>query len=477
MISAIPDKKLLVLFMIFLFAADILFPKHAAGITVKEEEELSREFMKMVLRSSKLIISPLPVNYVNEVGKRLVSVFPPQPFPFRFYIIKEEVYNAFAAPAGHIFINSGLFEAMENEEELAGILAHEISHTVCRHISQKIERSSKISLITLAGLAASLFMGGGAIANALGVGSIAAGQSLSLAYSREDERQADQLGLKYLHEAGYSSAGLLTMLKKIRNKQWFGSEDIPGYLMTHPAVEERIVYIEGDGAGGRAENRKSGFDFRRAHAYLTAVYGDEDAALKRFESDILKNPDDPVSNYGYGLILARTGNRGKAIAYLKKALGKNPFDFYILKDLGITYFSDGQYAEALKTLEGSLSLDPSDPEGLLFMGRTQLELQQFRSAESAFESLLEKHPDYRQAFYFLGEACGRQEKADLSHYWLGLYYEYRGDMRNALFHLERSLKLTANPDKKAEIEEKLKALKAEKLKIERSEEKKQQISP
>lgn len=460
--------------MIFLFTADILFPKQAACITIKEEEELSREFMKMVLRSSGLIVNPLPVNYVNEVGNRLVSVFPPQPFPFRFYIIKEDVYNAFAAPAGHIFINSGLFEAMENEDELAGILAHEISHTVCRHISQKIERSSKISLITLAGLAASLFLGGGAVANALGVGSIAAGQSLSLAYSREDERQADQMGLKYMHEAGYSSAGLLTMLKKIRNKQWFGSEDIPSYLMTHPAIEERIVYIEGEGSGFRgqgAENRKSGFDFRRAHTCLTAVYGNEEAALKRFESDMLKNPDDPVSNYGYGLILARTGNRSKAIVYLKKALGKNPFDAYILKDLGITYFSDGQYAEALKTLEGSLSINPSDPEGLFFIGRTQLELQQFESAESAFKSLLEKHPDYRQAFYFLGEACGRQEKADLSHYYLGIYYEYRGDLRNALFHLERSLKLTTNPDKKAEIEEKLKVLKAEKLKIERSEDK------
>ncbi len=458
--------------MIFVFTADTFFPKHAAGITIKEEEELSREFMKMVLRSSGLITDPLPVNYLNEVGNRLVSVFPAQIFPFHFYIIKEEVYNAFAAPAGHIFINSGLFEAMENEDELAGILAHEISHTVCRHISQKIERSSKISLITLAGLAASLFLGGGAVANALGVGSMAAGQSLSLAYSREDERQADQMGLKYLREAGYSSAGLLTMLKKIRSKQWYSSAEIPSYLMTHPAIEERIVFIEGQRSGVRGQGSEvRGQNFRQAHACLTALYGDEDAVLKRFESDVAKNPDDPVSNYGYGLILARTGNRTKAIGYLKKALGKNPFDAYILKDLGITYFYDGQYAEALKTLEGSVGIARSDPEGLFFMGRTQLELKQFESAESTFRSLLEKHPDYKQTFYFLGEACGRQEKADLSHYYLGMYYEYRGDLRNALFHLERSLKLTANPDKKAEIEEKLKELNAERRKIERSENK------
>ena len=466
------SRKIFVILMSCILMTDTFFPKHAACITIREEEELSREFMKMVLKSSMLINDPLPVNYVNEVGNRVLSVFPAQPFPFHFYIINEEVYNAFAAPAGHIFINSGLFEAMENEDELAGILAHEISHTVCRHISQKIERSSKISLITLAGLAASLFLGGGAVANALGIGSIAAGQSLSLAYSREDERQADQMGLKYLREAGYGSAGLLTMLKKIRNKQWYGSNEVPTYLMTHPAIEERIVYIEGQRSGDRGQGSGvRGQKFREAHTCLTALYGDQDAVFKQFESDVAKNPDDAVSNYGYGLILARTGNRSKAIVYLKKALGKNPFDAYILKDLGITYFYDGQYAEALKTLEGSVSIDPFDPEGLLFMGRTQLELKQFESAESTLKSLLEKHQDYRQAFYFLGEACGRQEKADLSHYWLGMYYEYRGDLRNALFHLERSLKLTTNPDKKAEIEERLKELKAEKLKIERSEDK------
>ena len=107
---------------------------------------------------------------------------------------------------------------MDEEEELAGILGHEIAHVYCRHISQKIERSKKIGMATLAGIAAGILMGlGGAgeAGSAVTMGSMAGGQSAELSYSRENEIQADQNGLKFITEAGYSVSGLLKILKKI----------------------------------------------------------------------------------------------------------------------------------------------------------------------------------------------------------------------------------------------------------------------
>ena len=197
----------------------IISPERALGITVQQERELSREVMKVVLTHFELIKDPLIVNYVNDIGNKILSVLPPQPFTYRFYVVKDDVYNAFATPAGNIFINSGLLMAMENEEELAGIIAHEIAHVVCRHISQKIERSKKIGIATLAGIAAGIFLGAGGAAtaaNAVTFGSIAAGQSIALVYSREDETQADQIGLDSLALAGYSSKGLTSVLTKIQ---------------------------------------------------------------------------------------------------------------------------------------------------------------------------------------------------------------------------------------------------------------------
>jgi len=239
-------KKLFIFCFISLITAGIAAPEKAFSISVKEEKDLSREFMKYVNHNYEFIEDPFIVNYVETIGKRILAVVPEQPYPYHFYVIKADVYNAMAGPAGNIFINSGLFAAMESEEELAGILSHEISHSVCRHISQKIEQSKKINIATLAGVVAGTLLGGGgsaAAAQAVTAGSIAAGKSVALANSRENEMQADQLGLKYLADAGYSAKGLVKILKKMREKQWYTSAQIPTYLSTHPGTEDRIGYV------------------------------------------------------------------------------------------------------------------------------------------------------------------------------------------------------------------------------------------
>jgi predicted Zn-dependent protease len=461
-------RKICFIFFILL-VTNISLLKEGHCITIAEEEEIAREFTKAALQHVNVIKDTLIVNYVNEVGKKILAEFPPQPFTYRFSVIKEDAYNAFAAPAGNIFINTGLIEAMDSEEELAGILAHEIAHAACRHISQKIESSSKIGLATFAGLAAGIFLGIGgadaAAANAVSMSAVAAGQSLSLAYSREHERQADQLGLKYLNKAGYSGAGSLSILKKIRNKQWFGSDVIPTYITTHPALEERIGYISAwiDTQENREQGNRAQQDsgFRRAHSRILALYTDENIALKRLEAEFKKNPEDATANYGYGLILSKTGKREQAIFHFKKALEKRMFDSYILKDLGIAYFSDGRYAEALKTLEGSVSMESEDPEGMFFLGRTQMEMKKFEAAVATFKDLTEKHPNYKQAFYYLGEACGRQDNLEDAHYYLGIYYNDRKDFKNAGFHLEKALTYTKDQGRKLKIEEMLKHLKME----------------
>ena len=99
-------------------------------ITIQEERELSREFMAVVRTQFPLIEDPIIVDYVNRLGQRILASVAPQPFDYQFHVIQEDVYNAFATPAGHIFFNSGLFAALESEEELAGIIGHEIAHVV-----------------------------------------------------------------------------------------------------------------------------------------------------------------------------------------------------------------------------------------------------------------------------------------------------------------------------------------------------------
>ena len=445
-----------VLTALFIISA---WPHPGRGITYKEEEELSREFLAVVASRFTIIKDPIIEGYISEIGQRVLNVVPTQPFRYHFYVIKEDVYNAFATPAGHIFINSGLLEAVNSEEEIAGIIGHEIAHVVSRHISQNIDRSPKINLATLAGVAAGIFLGAtgsGDVGNALIMGSMAAGQSAMLAFSREDELQADQLGLMYLYDAGYGGEGLLNSLKTIRGKQWFGSEQVPNYLMTHPASEDRManidVWLESNPVPEEKKYHPDQEAFHMMQATLSGKYGDENGALKRFEAKLRTAPEDPIANYGYALALARVGRRQESIDHFLKALEKKALNPYILGELGRVYFLEGSYDKALRLLESAVSMGPADPDAMFYLGRTYLELDQNEKAIAVLEKLNEKHSDFTDVYYFLGTAHGKQENMADAHYYLGVFYERRGKLKSAAYHLERARDLVTDPKRKETAE-------------------------
>jgi beta-barrel assembly-enhancing protease len=467
-------KQCIVLCAVFIVACGIIFPKDVSGITIQQEEDLSRDFMKLIMAHYEFIKDPVIVNYVNDVGQKLVATLGPQPFSYHFYVIKDDTYNAFATPAGHIFIYSGLLQALDSEEELACIFGHEISHVLCRHISQKIERSEKANIATIAGVVAGVLLGtagASAAGNALTVGSVAAGQAYALAYSREDERQADQIGLNLLRKAGYNGKGLISTLKKMRSQEFFGSTQIPTYLKTHPGSEERMGYID-TWLEKHKQKIKANIDdyyFNRAHTRLVAMYGDEGVALRQFKSEIDHHPDDPLANYGYALTLERKGDHKAAEKYLKAALEKRAFDPYILKDLGRLYFLDGNYQQAFTILDGAASINSNDPDILFYLGRTQVELGHLTDAVETFEKLASKQQNYPRLYYALGETYWKLGKQGDAHYCLGLHYKNNNDFKNAVFHLEKALENIDDPYKKAKVEELLKEMRGKKSKAERDE--------
>ena len=452
----------------FLVSTIVVMVPEGNCITIQEERELSKEFMAVVRTQFPLIRDPIIVEYVNQVGKRILAAVPPQPFVYQFHVIREDVYNAFATPAGHIFFNSGLFAALESEEELAGIIGHEIAHVVCRHISERIESSKKIGMATLAGMVAGILLGAGGAgeaANALTMGSVAAGQTASLAYSRQNEMQADQLGLEYLTQAGYSGEGLLTSLKKIRSKQWYGSEQIPTYLTTHPASEARMTYIDSWLHQNRSQTSQKRGEIGRfdlVHTRLVALYTDEKMALNRFQSDLDASPDDPLAHYGYALALTRVDKWHEAAEHMKRAIEGNAMTTHMLQDLGEIYFHDGLYDKAIEALSASSS--DKDPEGQLLLGRTQMELGRMAEARDTFEYLVRYNENFTQAYYYLGECSGRLGDMFGAHYNLGRFYRLKGDLKNAGFHLNRALKLAVEDAQKQLVERQLKALRPQKKK-------------
>jgi len=432
-------------------------------LTVSEEEELSRGILRHIYQQYEIIDDPAVAEYVNKVGKRIVEGLEEPLFDYRFQVIKVDTYNAFAIPAGYIFIHSGLLTAMDNEDELAGILAHEIAHVNARHISQKIERSKKIGWASMAGMAAGILIGaagGGEAAQAVTTGSQAAGVAAELSYSRENEIQADQLGLIYLSDAGYSAEGLLKILKKMRSKQWYDTEQVPTYMRTHPAIDDRIVYLDTQIStiSKSAETLPpiSAEDFVRAHTYLITRYGDENLVLRHLQSEVKKYPQDPMAHYRYGLILARVGRRDEAISQLQTAMEKRAFDPYILRDTGRVYYLDGQYQQSLKMLKTAHDMIPDDADCGLYLGQTYMEMGLFEEASPILREVVEKHPGYTEAYYTLGQSLGKEGNLGDAYYYLGAYHTRKGDYKTAALQYRQALKYVTDPERRATIEERLK---------------------
>ena len=431
--------------IIAVFTICFLMAGPCFGLTIKEEKELGDKFILEMFAHLEIIDDPVICSYVDKVGRQVLKAVGDQPFEYHFYVVNEHVFNAFAGPGGHIFINSGLLAAMDTEDELAGILAHEIAHVSSRHISEKIARQSKIQLATLAGMLAGVFLG----AMPLAVISPAVGTSTVLAYSREDERQADEVGIKYLSDAGYNAAGLLSGLKKIRKAQWFGPDDVPGYLMTHPAVDERLSYLDTwlavhpDQAKKRSEHR---YKFNKIRARTIALYGDKDHALKQLGELVKILPDDPYALYGLGLIQGRMNHNKKAITSLRRAIELRPFDLDILIALGQAYLQNNRLKEAARLFESAVKKNPEKALGQFYLGRVRLVQGNLPVAEKHLRKALSLMPNNNKALYFMGKVLGKEGKNAEAHFFLGLFNLRQQDKKNAVWHLNHALELVKNDD-------------------------------
>ncbi|MFP3981773.1 MAG: M48 family metalloprotease, partial [Desulfobacterales bacterium] len=440
-------RQCIAFFMAICLVAPAMAPS-ARAITIGEEKELAEEFLETVRNRYTIVEDAMIDKYINDLGQSILSELPPQPFDYNFYVIKQDTINAFAGPAGNIFVFSGLIEAMDTESELAGILAHEIAHVSSRHISELIAESKKSQMVSMAGLIAGILVGlGGAgeVGSALSVGSLAAGQSMILAYTREREMEADYLGRKYLTQSGYSLYGLRAALQKIRDREWYGEEQVPTYLKTHPATRQRLANLDNalSGLPGRAPENTFAFD--RTRAALMAKFGNPAEAAERFREELARDENNAAAQYGLALALAESGRPETALENMKHAVSMRPEDPYMAVDLGRLEFKAGKYDKAEKTLSSIENLSEHGPKGLFFRGRARMAGGKTEAAIADFKKVAEAFPDYPRALLFLGQSLGEQGKLAEAHYYLGRYYRESGELENAMFHLKRALRETGDP--------------------------------
>jgi len=417
-----------------------------------------------MMEAQRVILhDPIAMHMINTVGYHILSILPTQPFNFTFYLVNDDSFNAFASPAANIFMYKGLLFALDNIDEFAGIMAHEIAHAVSRHVSQSIDRSKLVNIGSMAGMLAGILLGaagGGEAAAAMTMGSMAAGQSAMLAFTRENETDADQKAFLFLKETGYSPAGLLSGLNKMRASDYRGMEGVPDYFKTHPGTGNRIINLAGILENYIPPLEKipipDTFDFEMVKYRIMGLYGNLQMSFNKMEMRLSYEPENPALHYGLGLLYARKNRQDLAISHLQKALSIKLFEPMILLELGRVYLHDGQLEKAENILQGVKENPIMGLWARYYLAIAQLESGNIITAKKNLKQVLdEKAVAFPRANYHLANIMSQEKKQAMSHYYLGVYYSESRDFKNALRHLNRAMETLEDPIAKKDAQKHL----------------------
>ncbi len=200
-------------------------------ISVEEEWELGEQFEAELAEE----LDPYKDPMITEMGQRIVAETRKADLPWRFYVVEDESINAFNVPGGLVYVHSGLIEQV-SDEEVAAVIGHEIGHGVARHGTQRMTQQYGLAIIA----GAVLGEDPGVISEI--VAQIVAGGAISQ-FSQSQEFGADELGVRFMHDAGYDANGMVALLERFIDMRDTDPGRMQQFFATHPSAEERLQRV------------------------------------------------------------------------------------------------------------------------------------------------------------------------------------------------------------------------------------------
>jgi predicted Zn-dependent protease len=325
--------------------------------------------------------------YVDQVGKSLASRSHRTHMPFSFRVVNATYVNAYAFPGGSIACTRGILLKLNNEAELAALLGHELGHVNARHTASALSKGMLTQTVigglsVLAGTQGAVF---GEIASQLG--GIGAGALLA-SYSRDNERQADALGTRYMVQAGYGPEGMVGLMNMLQNLSQSKPSGVEILFSTHPMSAERYqsavdaVSTQYASAMGRPVHRES--------------YMDHTAGLRAMQETI-----DELQNGEKALGAKKFG---EAEEHYRKALRRTPNDYAGLVMMATCRLVQKDYAEGLRYSEEAKAAYPQEAQGHHLSGFARLHTKDFESAYRDFAEVDRLLPGNPSVTFFKGYA-------------------------------------------------------------------------
>ena len=414
-------------------AALLVLPSSRAAADI-DEAELGRKFMLEIRAQLPLFDDPAMSGYVDGVGQRLVKTLGPQRFDYHFYVVPNPTLNAFAVPGGYVFVFSGLLARVKSDDELAGVLAHEIGHV---HAHHAIRQETQGQLWNYAALLGALLS---VVNPVVGAGAMAAAQTAQLKYSREFEQEADYLGLRFASEAGYDPHALASFFKELLMEQRVNPAGVPPYMLSHPLTETRVGNVDTIIAAQKlktpAGRPKASVELAEVRAVSRAIADPPDVVIADYKRAVDEKPNDAEAQFLIGRVYQQIGQLDAARTSLERAreLG---YGGRVDRPLGSVYLGLKDPAKAREALERHLAKNPDD-------GWAHLELGKALNESDPDKALVEYQraailtPELDEAHRLAGVALWRKGREADGFYELAVAARLRGELEQSLSHFRRA---------------------------------------
>ena len=417
-----------------------------ATLSKNDEARIGRAIMAQIRNSGQVVEDPLVTEYVNEIGHRIAAQANNDGiYDFSFFVIDDPVVNAFALPGGFIGVHTGLLEATRNEDELAGVLAHEVSHVTQRHIARSIhsgQRQSIMSMAIMLGaiLAAAAGAGGDAVQGAIAVAQGTAAQQ-QINFTRSNEYEADRVGIAALAAAGFDPQGMASFFEVISGSNTPMEYRTPEFLRTHPVSSARI-----------AESRSRARDYPPVHTNDTVNYGiararilvaskdTPEEAVRYFEREPYEFQSD-VERYGRAVAYMKQGRNSEANKIFEELTNREPEVIAYHIGLADAQLAMEAIAESVESFERARELFPRNVPLVIHYAEALLKLGHAKEAHEILLDLLNNVPPTPAQVRLIARAAVEAGETAEAHYYMAEYRFMIGDLVGGVNFLRQALRV------------------------------------
>lgn len=416
-------------------------------VSPEQEHQLGRAWLSMLRGQVRQLEDPLLKDYVENSVYRLAETSQLNDRRMEFILLASPQLNAFAAPGGIIGVNGGLFLYAQTEAEYASVMAHELAHLSQRHFARGLEAQKRMQVPLMAAMLAGVIAaaaGGGD----LGMAAIASTQAAAIQeqrrFSRQNEQEADRIGIVNLAKAGFDPRAMPSMFERLM-RQYRYDRMPPEFLLTHPVSESRIAdtrnRAEQYDAGGTVDSLY--YQLMRARLQLTF----EDTAglaLKRFRSLLNEDSTLEAARYGLALALIRGNQLAEARQNIDVLLKKTPNSIiYNLAAVDLE-LSSNQFKQASKRVDDLLQRYPNNFPLRNAKYEIQLKQNDIVGAEKTINQLLKQRPNDPDIWFEVAEIRGLANNIIGLHEARAEFFSRVGDYTQAIEQLDYAKQRASN---------------------------------